>query len=193
MAHLDFKVTIWKRLQIPDDKVEEVIEKLKAGDAETPYDLLEEDGIYFNPGGPDEECEETMTVEENGGGATQELYSSSGEILYRNNTKDITLKASDFIEWYYSDSDDTKSAGEDIIDNLKTLGYFTLTVRELLDRCAYIPEHICENVPDDFDGDLTPDEITFIDDITQEKECHKCHHKYTQDPDYCPNCGTCVN
>ena len=65
MAHLDFKITSWKRLQIPDDKIEEVIEKLKAGDAETPYDLLEEDGIYFNPGGPDEESEETMTVEQN--------------------------------------------------------------------------------------------------------------------------------
>ena len=44
--------------------------------------------MYFNPGGPDEECEEPLTVEENGGASTQEIYNTDGEIIYRNGTAD---------------------------------------------------------------------------------------------------------
>jgi hypothetical protein len=86
MAHLDFKISSWKRIYIPDDKVEEVIEKLKNGDVDTPYDLVEEEGIYFNPSGHDEECEEPLTVEENDGASTQELYDNDGNIIYKNGT-----------------------------------------------------------------------------------------------------------
>lgn len=86
MPHLDFKISSWKRIYIPNDKVEEVIKRLKNGDVDTPYDLVEEEGIYFNPCGVDEECEEPLTVEENDGASTQELYSSEGNIIYKNGT-----------------------------------------------------------------------------------------------------------
>lgn len=88
MAYLDFKITSWKRIHIPDEKVEEVIQKLKEGDCDAPYDLLEEKGIYFDVTGPDEECEEPLTIEENGGASTQEIYNTDGEIIYRNGTAD---------------------------------------------------------------------------------------------------------
>lgn len=88
MAHLDFKITSWKRIHIPDHLVESVIQQLKDGDCDAPYDLVEEDEMYFNPGGPDEECEEPLTVEENGGASTQEIYNTDGEIIYRNGTAD---------------------------------------------------------------------------------------------------------
>jgi hypothetical protein len=84
MAYLDFKITSWKRVYVPDEKVQETIEKLKSGDCDAPYDLLEDDEYYFSPGGADEECEEPMLPDENAGASTQELYNSDGEILYKN-------------------------------------------------------------------------------------------------------------
>lgn len=91
MAYLDFKVTSWKRIHIPDEKVEEVIQKLKEGDCDAPYDLLDEaenGDFYIDSCGIDLECEEPMTVEENGGGSTQELFNTKGEIIYKNGISD---------------------------------------------------------------------------------------------------------
>jgi hypothetical protein len=84
MAHLDFKVTCWKRLTVPDDKVDEVIKRLKESDCDEVYDLQEIEGVYFISDGPDAECEEAMIPNENGGGATQELYNSEGDVIYHN-------------------------------------------------------------------------------------------------------------
>lgn len=84
MAHLDFKVTCWKRLAIPDDKVEEVIAKLKESDCDEVYNLQEIEGVYFVQDGPDAECEEAMIPDENFGSSTQELYNSDGDIIYQN-------------------------------------------------------------------------------------------------------------
>jgi hypothetical protein len=89
MAYLDFKITSWKRVRIPDEKVEEVIQKLKEGGCDAPYDLLDEDDdCYIDSCGIDLECEEPMTVEENGGCSTQELYDNKDKIIYRNGTAD---------------------------------------------------------------------------------------------------------
>lgn len=88
MAHLDFKVTSWKRLHIPDEKVEEVIKRLKESDCDEVYDLQDIDGVYYVQEGPDEECEEPMIPNENGGCSTQELYSSDGTIIYHNSDSD---------------------------------------------------------------------------------------------------------
>ena len=82
MAHLDFKITSWKRLFIPDDKVEEVIKRLKDSDCDEVYDLQEIEGIYLTS--TNEECEEPMIPSENGGGATHELFNSEGDVIYHN-------------------------------------------------------------------------------------------------------------
>lgn len=84
MAHLDFKITSWKRLRVPDEKVEEVIARLKKLDCDEVYNLQEIEGVYFVQDGPDAECEEPMTPEENEGSSTQELYNSDGDIIYQN-------------------------------------------------------------------------------------------------------------
>lgn len=91
MAHLDFKITSWKRIHIPDERVEEVIQKLKEGGCDAPYDLLDEDEVgdfYIDSCGIDLECEEPMTVEENEGASTQELYDTNDKIIYRNGPAD---------------------------------------------------------------------------------------------------------
>jgi hypothetical protein len=86
MAHLDFKVTMWRKLHIPDEMVEEVIEQLKNGDCDTPYDIVEELGVYFDTISDDEACEEPMLPSENNGASTQELYNSDGDMIYQNGT-----------------------------------------------------------------------------------------------------------
>lgn len=84
MAHLDFKVTSWNRYYIPNDKVDEVIKRLKESDCDEIYDLQDIDGVYSVQDGPDAECEEPMIPHENGGSATQELYNSDSNIIYHN-------------------------------------------------------------------------------------------------------------
>lgn len=84
MAHLDFKITSWKRLHIPDDQIDEVIQQLKEGGCDAPYDLLEIEGVYYDTQGVDEECEEPLLPEENGGASTQEMYTEGGSLIYYN-------------------------------------------------------------------------------------------------------------
>ncbi len=84
MAHLSFKVTRWEKFNIPDDKVEEVIKRLKESFVDAVYDLQEIDGVYLESQSPDEAAEEAMMTEENGNQATQELYDSSGNLIYSN-------------------------------------------------------------------------------------------------------------
>lgn len=88
MAHLDFKITSWKRFAVPDDKVDEVIAKLKESDCDEVYDLQEIEGVFCVQTGPDAECEEAMIPDENFGFSTQELYSSEGDLIYYNGKQD---------------------------------------------------------------------------------------------------------
>jgi len=87
MAHLDFKVSIWRRLAIPDEKVDEVIKRLQESDCDEIYDLQDIEGVYFIDNGPDGECEEPMIPYENEGSATHELYDSEGNLIYDNTEK----------------------------------------------------------------------------------------------------------
>lgn len=84
MAHLDFKITSWKRFAVPDDKVDEVIAILKESDYDEVYNLQKIEGVYFVQDGPDAECEEPMIPSENFGSSTQELYNSEGDLIYQN-------------------------------------------------------------------------------------------------------------
>lgn len=89
MARLDYKVTVWRRLEVNDDLLPEVIERLKEGDVD-PYDLVDEypEGIENVPiHGADDECEEFMTLYENQENSTIEIYDGDDNIIYRNGTE----------------------------------------------------------------------------------------------------------
>jgi hypothetical protein len=88
MAYLDFKVTNWKRIYVPDELVEEVQNRLINGDVDTPYDLLGEEGHYTLDMGDDELCEEPMSIEENDFCSTQEIFSDDGESIWSNGKND---------------------------------------------------------------------------------------------------------
>jgi len=74
--YLDYKCTVWRRIHIPDDKNDKgyILEKLKKGteplltdaEYETLYDTSEE-----------------LTVEENGGSSTIELFDWD-ELIFKN-------------------------------------------------------------------------------------------------------------
>jgi len=75
--YLDYKCTVWRRIHIPDDKnnKEYILEKLKQG-AEPLFTDAEYETLY--------DTSEDMTVEENEGCSTIELYDFEGELLFKN-------------------------------------------------------------------------------------------------------------
>lgn len=106
-----------------------------------------------------------------------------------------TILASTFIEWYLSDDSDVKDLGRDVRTALQASGYFNITIKDLYDKCGYIPQRLCDGLMYEVDEEqeFDPSELIFIDDITEVNECHKCHYHYKGDLDYCPNCGACVS
>jgi len=85
MAYLDFKVTKWRRIYVPDDMVGVVQNKLNVGGIEAPYDLLEDTSKHCQMSmSVDEECEEPMSIEENGGALTQEIFTDEGDSVWMN-------------------------------------------------------------------------------------------------------------
>jgi hypothetical protein len=88
MAHLDFKITSWRRVFVPDDKINETIKLLKEGGCDQPYDLMDIKGYYDATTYDDQCCEEPMLPNENDGCSTQELYSEDGNIVYRNGNEE---------------------------------------------------------------------------------------------------------
>ena len=78
--YLDFKVTVWERVYIPEEIKEEVIEALHTGQVQTSNDafcIFLDKGVYFE--GTIEETEEQMTPEKNGGYSTIEFLDDDGE------------------------------------------------------------------------------------------------------------------
>ena len=83
--HVDFKITTWERVFIPESDREKVLELLKSKTVESAEDL-------FTELDPDtlirEEVEDVsvqMTVEENEGNSTIEMYDETGSpIIWEN-------------------------------------------------------------------------------------------------------------
>ena len=76
-----------------------------------------------------------------------------------------------FLNWYFSDADDIKTIGHRVIEGLKADGTITLSVDELFNEAAYIPQHICEvdGAEKDYlsQDEYHPSEVELIDDITK--------------------------
>ena len=75
--YLDYKCTVWRRIHIPDDKndKEYILEKLKQG-AEPLFQDADYETLY--------DTSEDMTVDENGGSSTIELYDDDNELIFKN-------------------------------------------------------------------------------------------------------------
>jgi hypothetical protein len=75
--YLDYKCTVWRRIYISDDNnnKEYILEKLKQG-AEPLFQDAEYETLY--------DTSEDMTVDENGGCSTIELYDDNNELIFKN-------------------------------------------------------------------------------------------------------------
>jgi len=75
-GYIDIKITTWERWHVED--VSEVITTLKK-DPPSVYPDVEAPLVERL-----EEVDDYMTVEENGGSSTVEVYNEEGELLYQN-------------------------------------------------------------------------------------------------------------
>lgn len=83
MAYVDFKITSWERVSIDDERLDEVLEKIKNGEIQTSNDLvytLNDDcsfeGVLY-------ETEEQLSLQDNDGYSTIEII-QDGRTLYGN-------------------------------------------------------------------------------------------------------------
>jgi hypothetical protein len=78
-----------------------------------------------------------------------------------------SVKASRFLNWYFSDSDDIKEFGNSMLKQLMTFGIANIDVKQLFDGCALIPEYICEDWDEDWgnEQEYSPEQIEFINDL----------------------------
>ena len=87
MAHIDFKVTSWERIRIPEDKVADAIEKIKDGTISNAGEAMVGLGIDTGPEPVDDTCEQ-MSLSENEGNATIEVYEGNRVDAVYDNTPD---------------------------------------------------------------------------------------------------------
>ena len=73
------------------------------------------------------------------------------------------IKASKFLAWYFSSSDDAKLIGQRAVETLIQDGVVTILAEDLFDECGYIPQYICENSAGD--NEYVPFEVQFINDL----------------------------
>ena len=81
MGYVDFKVTSWERVYVDDDNIDMVIDKIKSGEVSSSDDIYTE----FEVGVAISseillETVESMTVEENDGQSTIEVYRNNEDV-----------------------------------------------------------------------------------------------------------------
>ena len=84
MAQIDFKVTVWERVTIDDDKLDDVIARIKDGTITSSNDLfdcLDDDCTY--EGTIDDTIEQMLPIE-NENQSTIEVLNGEGETIFTN-------------------------------------------------------------------------------------------------------------
>jgi uncharacterized protein YdaT len=75
-----------------------------------------------------------------------------------------SVKASKFLDWYFSDSDnEIREFGNTMLEQLKTFGTAKISVEQLFEESWYIPQFICESA--EGDEEYSPSDIEFINDL----------------------------
>ena len=81
---VDFKITTWERVSVPQEMEKQVIDAIESGEVRSSTDLLDLfEEVTFE--GIMEETSEQMLIEENDGQATIEVINiSNNNTIYRN-------------------------------------------------------------------------------------------------------------
>ena len=100
-------------------------------------------------------------------------------------SKKIKITEKAFLKWYFSDTEDVMTFGQNMISELYTEGFVKESVQSLLDRCGYIPGFISKDADD---KEYDPEDVELVSEREPE-HCYKCGHEYdnTMD-DFCSNC-----
>lgn len=82
----DFKITTWERVQVSAEHEQQVLEAIKNGEitsASDVHDFVDEQEGFVETQRL-MEVDEQMTIQENGGCSTIEVFDDSREIIYKN-------------------------------------------------------------------------------------------------------------
>lgn len=82
--YIDFKITTWERVEIPEEREEEVLAKIKSGEVECSNDLWSMDMNMDLTYETLDDCSVQMTSKENSLAATIEVFKEKGEPLWDN-------------------------------------------------------------------------------------------------------------
>lgn len=80
--HVDFKITTWERIEIPEEHQSEVLDKIKKGIISIPQDVCEE--IGHDETEMLNDYKEEITIEENDGQRTIEVYDDNYQLIHQN-------------------------------------------------------------------------------------------------------------
>lgn len=72
--HVDFKISIWERIEIPPEKENEVREKIKSGEISTGSQLMDVIGADSDGAETLYDTGEQLTPKDNGGNSTVEIW-----------------------------------------------------------------------------------------------------------------------
>jgi phosphomannomutase len=89
--YVDFKVTVWERVWIPEDMEPEVKELVENGEIQTAQDIFDLHETYDDIASPTasyiDETEEYIDVDTNNGHSTIEIIDETGSTVFRNGTE----------------------------------------------------------------------------------------------------------
>jgi hypothetical protein len=87
MVYIDFKIATWERVNIDDETFDIIKPLLENGvikDSSELIDYCAKNNSEYRFDGVIMECDHQMTVEENGGNSTIEVYGDSSEVIWKN-------------------------------------------------------------------------------------------------------------
>lgn len=100
-------------------------------------------------------------------------------------SKKIKITEKAFLKWYFSDTEDVLTFGQNMISELYSEGFVKESVQSLLDRCGYVPGFISKDADD---KEYDPEDVELVSE-KEPQRCYKCNHVYDNSMDnFCTNC-----
>ena len=96
----------------------------------------------------------------------EDPFSTADNQIHVQKLKANKVKASKFLEWYFSESDDYIAFGMKSAMALFENGKISVSVVDLFNDCGYIPSDICEQKDEQY-KEYIPSDLLFEDDLSK--------------------------
>lgn len=80
--HVDFKITTWERVEVPEGKEEEILQAIKDGKITSAEELCQYDPENIDGSEHLVNCDEQMSLEKNEGFSTIEVISNDSDSVH---------------------------------------------------------------------------------------------------------------